>query len=121
MRVCPFMTNPNYQRSFHGVVPGVQITRNPAVSCIYVTHDWEVEWTLRGLLFTVKNPHRLEAYKEGRSATVEEYRESLNLGYLHALQKPEIAAQPQFRQAFADAVTRALALPLATPPAQGAP
>lgn len=77
---CPFMTNPGYQRTFHGETPGFGLARNPAVSVLSVTRNPQYRITPQGILWHLKSVSRAEFYYRGRRATAEELENSIDTG-----------------------------------------
>ena len=97
---CPFLARPHARRRDHGkpaeaVKPaGEMITRNPGVSIV-----WETDLIIQrpvpnGLLFDVGRPRAMHAFREGRKATLEEVRASIDSG-LHHLQEAAAAEGPE--------------------------
>jgi hypothetical protein len=86
VHACPFLTRPRMHRREAGMpedvsVSGIVIKRNPGVSAILVTRDYSV-WRPdgRGVLIAIGKPERVEWYAEGRKATLEEVRHSIETG-----------------------------------------
>jgi hypothetical protein len=83
---CPFLTRPHAKRREAGrpdghVEPGgTMIHRNPGVSLVWVTRSFRVVPTETGPVFGMGRSVRLEAYREGRTATPAEIRESVDAG-----------------------------------------
>lgn len=86
--VCPFMTRPKMERRrveedvkeelSH---PGMMIMRNPGVSIVWDTNSYKtVSDGDGGFLMRVGEPLKIEAYREGRIATLDEIEESLVTG-----------------------------------------
>jgi hypothetical protein len=85
-KACPFLTQPNRKRNEHdlpeeGEEPaGVHIDRNPGVTLIWVTKDYQLIKTSNGVLFRLGDPTLLEWYARGRFATREEVMSSIETG-----------------------------------------
>jgi hypothetical protein len=86
---CPFLSRPkmvrregDYTESLLENVSGNAIRRNPGVTLLWVTRDYKT-WRppAGGVLFTVGKPLEVVAYAEGKLATKEQIRESVESGY----------------------------------------
>ena len=80
---CPFLSQPRMRRNEndlpeHQPMPGFGLMRNPGVTLIWVTHDYQLR--KRERLFTIGDPVRVEFYAEGRIATREEIMHSITTG-----------------------------------------
>jgi hypothetical protein len=86
---CPFLSRPKMVRregdftdSMLENVSGHAIRRNPGVTLLWVTRDYKIfRPEAGGVLFTVGNPLEVVAYAEGKLATKEQIRESVESGY----------------------------------------
>jgi hypothetical protein len=81
-KACPFLTRPRMRRAPVGeelkvVTPGILLERNPGVCLVWVTRRFTALHASGGLLFTVGEPIRVEAYSEGRPALPEEIEDSI--------------------------------------------
>jgi hypothetical protein len=88
-RACPFMSNPNMHRRERGMEnyqapAGVSIDRNPGVGLVWSSRTWAhylVDGRLGGgLLFDIGEPTGWSWWREGRPATGDEIRASINSG-----------------------------------------
>lgn len=82
---CPFLSRPHARRREHDYAtaepPGVMIARNPGVTITWVTSGYHVFKDGRGgRLFNIGDPLDFAAWREGRPATGEEIRESIDTG-----------------------------------------
>lgn len=85
VHACPFLTKPRMRRNEndlpeHRVMGGIGITRNPGVSCIWITKKYSM-FQANGILFNIGDPSRTLWYSEGRPATREEVLDSIETGY----------------------------------------
>lgn len=88
-RSCPFLTRPHMTRRGEEEltemgaqsIGGIAIKRNPGVTLLWVTRDFEVWRPEPGLiLIQVGDPEEVEWYAEGRPATRAEVEESIRTG-----------------------------------------
>jgi hypothetical protein len=89
-RNCPFLSNPDMVRreddvvnntKFREAAPGFAITRNPGVTMLWFTREYEVIDDGKGKpLIQMGRPAGVEWYREGRLATREEVEESIDNG-----------------------------------------
>jgi hypothetical protein len=91
VRVCPFLSRPAMRRNAVDMpdghwAPGLSIDRNPGVTALWVTRSYT---TFRaedhgaagqGELITVGEPERVEWWAQGRPATRDEVKESIESG-----------------------------------------
>lgn len=96
VQACPFLVRP-YAVRREGDLPdghrepaGQMLRRNPGVSLVWITRRFYVERVDSGLLFTMGKPVKVECWREGRAATLEEVRESIDTG-LPALEETAAA------------------------------
>jgi hypothetical protein len=114
-RNCPFLNNPNMVRrqddlinntSLRDNAPGMAIVRNPGVTMLWFTREYEVFNGGKGQpLIQMGRPTGVEWYCRGRKATREEVEESIanGIGALEALARTEeggIAALRKARERF---------------------
>ncbi len=81
-QACPFLTNPGMRRREHqpeGTVEpgGIMERRNPGVIALYVTEQWS---RTREKLFSVRIPHEVTWWREGRPAAYADALDSLLTG-----------------------------------------
>jgi hypothetical protein len=92
VKVCPFLTQPKMVRrekdrppeEMLREMPGMYISRNPGVSCLWLTrkHEYRIEAVPNGYLFRLfSEPDLVEWYAHGRLATRTEVMESVDSGY----------------------------------------
>lgn len=93
MLACPFLNHREKQRRAGGLPEegsspaGIAITRQPGVSCLWVTRSYRVirveagEGIGAGILFKLGDPIEVRWYREGRAATRAEVLESIESGY----------------------------------------
>jgi hypothetical protein len=98
---CPFMANPRMVRREDDLVnnakivehsAGTAITRNPGVTLLWLTRNYELINDVRGRpLIIMGEPEKTEWYAEGRPATIDEVTKSIDTGIvtLHAEAKKE--------------------------------
>lgn len=89
-RNCPFLSNPNMVRrqddrinnaSITEHSPGFAITRNPGVTMLWITREYELFPDGMGkYLITMGRPHEVEWYCRGRAATRIEVEQSIENG-----------------------------------------
>lgn len=84
VKACPFLTKPLAKRSDlegveHTNPGGIMITRNPGVSALWATREYEV-FQANGVLIQVGEPIALSFWREGRPATRDEVFESIKSG-----------------------------------------
>lgn len=85
---CPFLTRPQMARRDAGMPEGVtepagnMIARNPGVALVWVTRGFSVIQPPKGgVLYHVAEPENIIVFAEGRAATREELRRSIDTGY----------------------------------------
>lgn len=100
-RNCPFLSNPNMVRrqddlvdneKFREAAPGFAIARNPGVTMIWITREYEVFPDGMGQhLIQMGRPHEVEWYCYGRPATRAEVEQSIEngIGALEAMARQE--------------------------------
>jgi hypothetical protein len=100
-RNCPFLSNPNTVRREDELInnattrdgaPGFCITRNPGVTMLWFTREYELFPDGRGrYLIMMGRPSGVEWYCRGRAATREEVEDSIDngIGALEALARTE--------------------------------
>jgi hypothetical protein len=83
-KACPFLSSPKMHHREGGLEGTISLTggvrpgRNPGVTLLWVTRDFQRLHDERlGVGFRIGPPLRLEAYAEGRTATKEEVRHSI--------------------------------------------
>ena len=87
VQVCPFLSTPRMHRREEGlqdvVEPaGIAIDRNPGVAAIWVTRTYHPFSDGRGgFLFRLGAPERVEWYCQGRTATRQEIKDSIESGF----------------------------------------
>lgn len=85
-RACPFLTLPKAVRRDAGMPAntrdpgGIMLKRNPGVTAVWVTREFRVVRHGRGLLFRIGEPEQTFWYAEGRCASRDEVRASLEAG-----------------------------------------
>jgi hypothetical protein len=107
---CPFLSNPEMVRREDETInnavmraraPGHAITRNPGVTMVWVTREYEVFNDGRGRpLIQMGDPERVEWYANGRTATREEVQHSIDGGLptLEAVARTEKGGIDALRQ-----------------------
>lgn len=107
-RNCPFLSNPNATRreddlpSESGKPAGFGLSRNPGVTLLWVTKNYDVFDDGRGgKLLMMGEPIRCEWYREGRPATRAEVEESIATGIpaLEAMARQEAGAMEALNRA----------------------
>ena len=99
-RMCPFLSRPNMVRRSTGlpeemIAPaGLSLARNPGVAAVWQSRNWQpyvAQAGGRGLLFDIGDPTSVSWWAEGRSATGDEVRASIDSGLpsLEALLEPD--------------------------------
>lgn len=103
-RNCPFLSNPDMVRRQDDLVntaaicertPGIAITRNPGVTMIWITREYELFPDGMGQhLILMGRPHEVEWYCRGRVATRSEVEQSIEhgIGALEALARQQPGA-----------------------------
>lgn len=91
-RNCPFLSNPNMVRREDDRInnagtressPGIAITRNPGVTLLWITREYEMFRDQNGKpLIMMGRAHEVEWYARGRAATRAEVEESIASGIL---------------------------------------
>lgn len=93
VRACPFLTRPHAHRRENDMptgepMGGEMIKRNPGVTLLWTTKQYKLTRDGHGgFLFQLGKAERLECYAEGRRATPEEIRESVETGLPLLLEK----------------------------------
>lgn len=87
VQACPFLSRPamdrregNYLCGETSEGPGVMLRRNPGVTLVWVTKGYSLIRDGGGFLFQVGEPLEVAAWREGRAATSEEVRDSIDSG-----------------------------------------
>ena len=115
VKACPFLTQPKRRRNEQDLPTnatepaGEMIERNPGVTLIWVTPDYEIKRTPKGPLFQIGEPTLLEWYAHGRTATRSEIMDSIATG-LPLLQEMAQEEGPGAVAALNKMVERGLAL-----------
>lgn len=97
--------------------PGLMLDRNPGVTCIWVTLDYRWFRDNGGVLFRIREPERVQFFREGREATREEVDHSIATGVHHLddLAKTEgtkaIVQLENYKRRFREILDRILPLP----------
>jgi hypothetical protein len=85
-RTCPFLTRPAMKYN-HKNLPndyqkpaGIFLTRNPGVTCLWISKSYKPFNADGAVLFTVGEPEEVYWYAEGRPATYKEVLRSINGG-----------------------------------------
>jgi hypothetical protein len=87
-KACPFLTQPKMRRNEKDLpelmsaenTPGIPIRRNPGVALLWTTRSYKLNHDRNGVLFNPGLPEHIEAYCEGREATLEEVSHSVATG-----------------------------------------
>lgn len=92
-QVCPFLTRPKMKRNEKGleadcynedgsmkVTGGYSIKRNPGVTLVWTTRDWEVIRVHNGYLIQVGDPTETLWFAKGQPATRQEVMDSIDSG-----------------------------------------
>lgn len=84
-KACPFLTQPKMRRNEKDLpedttVAGIAIRRNPGVALLWTTKSYKISRDDNGFLFAPGEPEHIEAYSEGRNATMEEVLHSVETG-----------------------------------------
>lgn len=85
-RACPFLSRPHMRRRENDLPEtvrapaGEMIRRNPGVALVWVTKGYRVRQVGSGVLFQMGEPRELMCFAEGREATSDEIRESVDSG-----------------------------------------
>ena len=86
-KACPFLSQPRMRRNEKdktwddGNVAGMMIKRNPGVACLWTCFNYRIfNDGNGGVLFTVGDPEKVSWWAEGRTATFEEVRYSVDTG-----------------------------------------
>jgi hypothetical protein len=109
VQACPFLTQPRMRRNEkdmpEGEMAGVGIKRNPGVNVIWVTQSYHPFKAPNGILLKLGVPERVEFYSQGRAATFEEVKESIDSGLpiLHSMETTE-AAHAAIEKAYEEAM-----------------
>lgn len=86
---CPFLSNPRMVRREDDQInnerlrenaAGIALARNPGVAMLWITRQFEVFRTGKGLLIQMGEPERVEWFCQGRCATRKEVEESVATG-----------------------------------------
>lgn len=87
VKACPFLSRPamdrregNYLCEVSGEGPGVMLKRNPGVTLVWMTKGYSLARDGDDFLFRVGDPLEVVAWKEGRAATADEVRASIDSG-----------------------------------------
>jgi hypothetical protein len=80
VQTCPFMLNPKRKRiETDTTVDGTPLDRNPGVTLVYMAKRFAVE-TRNNIVYHLGPHQKLEAWKEGRRATLYEFTQSVETG-----------------------------------------
>lgn len=90
-KVCPFMANPERPRREtnlpqHEEAAGIMLARNPGVSLLWMTRDYQLFKAPGGVLVRIGDPLEVAWYAKGRPATYVEVMASIRSG-MPTLQK----------------------------------
>jgi hypothetical protein len=83
---CPFLARPKMVRREDdlpaelSLPPGMMIGRNPGVALVWITTTYTKRFAPNGVLIKVGEPSRVWAFAEGRNATADEVRASIESG-----------------------------------------
>jgi hypothetical protein len=89
VKACPFLTQPRMRRNEKGMpdevlsgatTAGIPIRRNPGVALLWTTRSYKLSHDRNGVLFHPDFPEHIEAYSEGREATLDEVMHSVATG-----------------------------------------
>lgn len=104
-KVCPFLTRPTMRRRERGIedykgnVAGIMIDRNPGVALIWITkHYRPFSDGNGGILFRLGKPTQTLWFAEGRDATGDEVRASIDSGLPILREMAEQDGEPALRQ-----------------------
>jgi hypothetical protein len=86
-KACPFLAQPKMRRNEKDTpwgdephVAGIAIKRNPGVTLLWTTRHYQIMRHGPGVLFTPGETESIEAYCEGRTATLDEVMHSVDTG-----------------------------------------
>jgi hypothetical protein len=85
-RACPFLSRPNMRRREAGMpeeadaAPGLSIKRNPGVALVWITKSFKIRRVDNGFLCVMGDPREVLCFAEGRLATADEIRASVDSG-----------------------------------------
>jgi hypothetical protein len=87
-KACPFLTQPKMRRNEKDLpwkdqesqTAGIAIRRNPGVALLWTTRSYQIDHDRNGLLFKPGEPEHIEAFCEGRAATLDEVLHSVETG-----------------------------------------
>lgn len=85
-QACPFLRTPTMQRRERNLPtdkinpPGTMIMRNPGVTALWTTQEWELLKQPGGVLFALGDPAEVEWFTRGRAATRAEVEASIDSG-----------------------------------------
>lgn len=82
---CPFLTKPQMRRRENDIPEeaynhNTSLRRNPGVALVWITSTYKVVTIETGWLFEVGDPRECRCYAEGRVATPDEIKESIETG-----------------------------------------
>lgn len=83
---CPFLIKPGARRNEKDKPPeaqdpaGIFVTRNPGVTCIWVSKSYSLRKVHNGILVQLDEPTSVEWYREARAATLAEVTASIETG-----------------------------------------
>jgi len=86
-QACPFLTRPKMRRNEKGMPEelmkpgGIMIARNPGVSAVWITKQYDLFRANGGVLVKMGDPTNVFWFAQGRAATREEVMESVTSGY----------------------------------------
>lgn len=88
VKACPFLSRPHMRRRDNDLpesvtdAAGVMLKRNPGVTLIWVTKSYGIVRTPdKRFLIRIGEPKSVACYAEGRAATIDEIRASVESGY----------------------------------------
>lgn len=98
-RACPFLSRPHMTRRENnmpigGETAGIAIDRNPGVGIVWITNrGFPIKRVSNGILFELPEPTEVRAYCEGRPATREEVKGSVESGLPLLLEHTQTPAE----------------------------
>lgn len=113
VRVCPFMSNPDFvRRKEHfpdgTISPGLSIKENPGVMLLWYASGYKIESSSNGGgLFIIPNPSKIVYFRHGRKATGEEIQAALKASYdrfVQASKNASVESNAQLHSAFVQAL-----------------
>lgn len=104
VQACPFLTKPHMVRRENDLpegihAAGIMVRRNPGVTLLWATQNYRVVQVNNGYLLQVGDPFAVQCFSEGREATKDEIRQSIESGLPNLLAAADMEKTEEDRAA----------------------